>query len=181
MPNYVTNRMTIEAESDYIDTILETIKGDETSIDFNKVISMPDELNSTSKTMGQETNPKLIDKYGADNWYDWNVKHWGTKWNACDSYVEDNTVVFDTAWSTPMDLIATMSVQFPKAKFIVEYADEDLGANCGIYTWQNGVDTFMDKSYEAYDDDGEEAVRWAMVVKYGSDDDYEEMYEEDED
>ena len=46
--------------------------------------------------------------YGADNWFDWRVTNWGTKWDiggdSIDFYDEDDDRIelhFDTAWSPP--------------------------------------------------------------------------------
>lgn len=43
-----------------------------------------------------------------ENWYDWNVTNWGTKWDASVHYAnaQDNEVVidFDTAWGPPIAL-----------------------------------------------------------------------------
>ena len=48
-----------------------------------------------------------------DGWYNWNCNHWGTKWDASESYVDnideiddlddedDLVVMFNTAWSAP--------------------------------------------------------------------------------
>lgn len=45
--------------------------------------------------------PKIFD----DDWYDWNVANWGTKWESqsIDFLVEPDNVklIFDTAWSPP--------------------------------------------------------------------------------
>lgn len=45
MPNYVTNKLHLSGEQDRIDELLESIKGEETLFDFNKVIPMPEALN----------------------------------------------------------------------------------------------------------------------------------------
>tara|TARA_R100000656_G_scaffold32144_1_gene27916 strand:+ start:2202 stop:2756 length:555 start_codon:yes stop_codon:yes gene_type:complete len=49
--------------------------------------------------------------YGADNWYDWKVKNWGTKWNIdgesvyyYDEDVDRIELHFDTAWSPPEEV-----------------------------------------------------------------------------
>ncbi len=51
MPNHVTNKLEFVGEQERIDEILEAIKNDEAgigSIDFNKIIPMPESLNITS-------------------------------------------------------------------------------------------------------------------------------------
>ena len=51
MPNHVTNRLTIHAEGKRLEEILDAIKSDEAgrgSIDFNKLIPMPESLNIES-------------------------------------------------------------------------------------------------------------------------------------
>ena len=136
-------------------------------IDFNKIIPMPLELVGTSspatimtqekydkfmtsddykrhKELGmgrpltQAMSNELIAKYGTNNWYDWSVEHWGTKWNAYDQSGDDESIMFQTAWSHPYKLIEEMSTHYPEITFNVKYADEDLGSNCGMYTMVNG-------------------------------------------
>ena len=76
-----------------------------------------------------------VERYGASTWYDWHCEHWGTKWNACDPWwSDDNTeIVFDTAWSMPEPIFAELSRRYPGIKIHLDFADEDLGNNCG--TW----------------------------------------------
>lgn len=71
--------------------------------------------------------------YGARTRYDWNCTNWGTKWNACDAEVspDDGFIVFMTAWATPFPVYRALAVQFPDLRIHVEYADEDIGFNCG--------------------------------------------------
>lgn len=59
MPNHITNILTIDADEDTLKSILEAIKNDEYgigSLDFNKIIPMPESLNMES---GSRTNRGL--------------------------------------------------------------------------------------------------------------------------
>jgi uncharacterized surface anchored protein len=86
MPNHVTNVVTIEGVSeDRLTAILAAIRMNDVegrrSLDFNKIIPMPDSVYQGN--LGEKER-RL---YGENNWYDWAVKNWGTKWN---SYNYDN-------------------------------------------------------------------------------------------
>jgi len=81
---------------------------------------------------------KNVQDYGESNWYDWHNKNWGTKWNACETIVlNENEVEFQTAWSTPEPIIKAISKKY-HTRVEVEYADEDLGSNCGSYVYNCG-------------------------------------------
>lgn len=78
-----------------------------------------------------------LKKHGAINWYDWHNKHWGTKWNGCDTYVGDNFIEFSTAWATPEPIFLKLSKKIP---LTVAYGDEDVfGENAGIVDYENGI------------------------------------------
>jgi len=97
------------------------------------------------KYMGHKDEKELLlsiecfKYHGVISWYDWAIKYWGTKWNAYQTIIEsDCRVTFDTAWSTPEPVIYALSKKFPKNKFTLRYADEDIGSNCGRYSYKNG-------------------------------------------
>ena len=93
-------------------------------------------------------------KFGADNWYDWAIAHWDTKWNAYTLTVDSYEVTFQTAWSYPRPIFEALSKKFPEMTFEIEYADEDAGRNCGKTAWKNGVEI------ERMDDDTEPNYPW---------------------
>lgn len=97
--------------------------------------------------------------YGATTWYGWRLDNWGTKWEASgQERVNENTIRFQTAWSTPAPLIKTLSELFPDVKITMNYADEDIGSNTGVITAKNGK-----VSETAFDTRSKEAMD--MVVK----------------
>ena len=76
-----------------------------------------------------------LKKFGSTDWYNWSIKNWGTKWNACYSYVNENCITFDTAWGCPLEVLLEVSKY---ADIKVAFADEDLGSNFGICILRNG-------------------------------------------
>lgn len=95
-------------------------------------------------------------KYGAATWYEWARENWGTKWSAYNAEIgEDNTIMFNTAWSRAMPVIQKLSENFPDLYFEYCWADEDLGVNVGMAEFENGEVTFDEfynaHSYDAYE------------------------------
>lgn len=92
-----------------------------------------------------------IKEYGSCDWYDWCIDNWGTKWDIDFCSHDDNSIVFDTAWSTPSKIIIALSATFPNDDFEVTFADEDYcGGNNGIYYLRGGIvtDYELDKGEE---------------------------------
>lgn len=97
-------------------------------------------------------------KYGADTWYDWCCNNWGTKWGACESRIEESRISFDTAWSAAIPVMEKLSEMVPDVSFRHEFADEDIGSNCGYFVYEAG------QIVDEYLPEGEEAVRYACGV-----------------
>ena len=79
-----------------------------------------------------------IKRYKARDWYDWSIENWGTKWNACDSITDYDNIEFETAWSTPIPIFVELSKRMKDVVITVDYADEDIGSNCGTLEILNG-------------------------------------------
>ena len=89
--------------------------------------------------------------YGCDTWYDWHCEKWGTKWNACEVYVSNNCISFQTAWSVPDPILESFAYICDKynVTFDGEYADEDRGNNSGHISSDNGITEYDYNSSEA--------------------------------
>lgn len=89
--------------------------------------------------------------YGCDTWYDWCREYWGTKWNACEVYIDDNLVSFQTAWSVPDPIFEAFAYLCDEHNVTFEgkYADEDTGCNTGYISSENGITEYEDNSPEA--------------------------------
>jgi hypothetical protein len=67
-----------------------------------------------------------------DNWYDWNVANYGTKWDEMDIYhlTEDEEqlqVQFSSAWSPPCEFIQNIYKKFPNLSFKLKYDEPGMG------------------------------------------------------
>lgn len=126
----LANRFAMQVVRGYVANNDPGFDGGDRLFDFNKIVPQPPEvLESLKKDWGS-----------FPLWYSWRVSRsgWGTKWNAYEVTDEDDHFKFRTAWSTPDPVIQALSEQFPAYTFYVEYADEDIGSNCGTYTYVNG-------------------------------------------
>lgn len=125
MPNHVTTEITGPQ------TALASLLNDAGEVDFSFLIPPPENI-ERGDCSGFQHAP------GAVCWYDWNIAHWGTKWNAYSSEVTGGKVRFDTAWSHPLRVMLALFDKHPDVAFEVKYADEDLGSNLGHYVVRDG-------------------------------------------
>ena len=116
MPNHCNNQLTL-ASGESLFGILSPYLIDKGEgyfdFDFQKVIPMDEK----------------------EDWYDWRVKNWGTKWAGydgrfnCDDF---SSFTFDTAWAPPLPIIKKLA-ELTGETFILEYIEEGMFF-CGRYT-----------------------------------------------
>jgi len=155
MPNHTSNFVDIETNTGCskeqlalhsLRTMLSIHSG---KFDFNGMIPMPSDLKKAKEVddpfafgdgdpwmlkdghlvpSDAFTRKRWIKKHGADNWYDWSIANWDTKWNSYDVDigidVENRLYVsFLTAWSCPTKIYLKMK----------EYCDEhNLSLDWGV-------------------------------------------------
>jgi len=66
------------------------------------------------------------------DWYEWSIENWGTKWDACEPFIDHNdidyfAVSFETAWSPPIAWIENIMKDFPGLQFTLEYDEPGVG------------------------------------------------------
>lgn len=109
-----------------------------------------------------------------NDWYHWNVRNWGTKWdigvangekysNTILEWTEDDSVMyrFETAWSPTPQIFGILAEEFPTLGFNYEY-EEETGWG-GEMNWDGGVltsesDYDSPNSHEDYVTRGQECV-----------------------
>lgn len=117
-------------------------------LDENDPQLIPCENNSPEKC-------KLLkQEFGADNWYDWNIFTYGTKWDvsvSSDEYFKDDESFdcsFDTAWSPPSAFLHKLQSKFKdldiRLTFELEGSD-----TCGVFY----TDRYQDEVNICYEED----------------------------
>lgn len=130
MPNHVYNSLIVKGEKKEIKKFREENKqSPDEPLDFNNCVQEPAEL-LQYQPFGDKKNKSLIKKYGADNWYAWRVKNWGTKWNAYNADIRDYDkkgnllITFETAWSPPIEWLKSLAKKYPKLSFTLYFEEE---------------------------------------------------------
>lgn len=149
MPNWTSNSITIKhSDKAKIDLIVD--RPEDQGV-LQTLIPCPAELNDddlTTWSHGEEQakrelkQAEMVKKYGYKSWYDWNIAHWGTKWDLCDPEIErldDNTIVIScqTAWSPPTEAFeAMLGMGYEVRALYVGEGNEYAGI------WDNGDDEY---------------------------------------
>ena len=120
-----------------------------------------------SPSTGVPANPEDSDAwFKSDNWYDWNIRNWGTKWDVSvhdgEQYPETKITDegelfinyrFDTAWAPPLPAIEKLSKQHSRVVFTLDYEEETSWG--GEVVFRNGIMEELNK-YEFRCECGEE-------------------------
>lgn len=176
MTNHVENTLNVFGDVQDVQAFrnMFIIKKDgEDTATYNLICKMPEQLESEvaplPKRDGEteeqyKTRMKQYKKeFGYDNWYDWRLNNWGTKWDVYDFnlYVEEADNIecnFLSAWGPPLLWLTKAIEMFPKLHFRMDYIDE--GDNfCGMAVGINGEFAYQDAAVEYHDNDGN-------IVKY---------------
>ena len=165
MPNWCDNQVSITGPNSVIDKIEKIVKEDD-SHENNGLLNffkpMPKVLEGTTSPSSASDKPQPMVE-GFDNWYDWRVENWSTKWEVCEFYGVDRqylteqnegesviTFGFSSAWAPPIGAYE---------QFLVDHEDCSLRAfyyegGCDFMgEWDNGSDDcYAPSDYKSTDD-----------------------------
>ena len=129
MPNWCHNRVSFYSDNEQdINKLYEIFTSENV---FNKILPSPDWKNipnengelprtremKNSKDEVVATVQEFPDGTQDARWYDWQIEHWGTKWDVdpeCDHFESDSfECTFDTAWSPPEGIYNELRKRFP--------------------------------------------------------------------
>ena len=103
---------------------------------------MPKELDGTTSPSSSADKPQPMIE-GFDNWYDWRVENWSTKWEVNEFYgvdrqhlndsLDESTISFgfSSAWSPPINAYQT---------FIMNMSEKNLDVSVKAYYYEGGCD-----------------------------------------
>ena len=134
--------------------------------------------------LGKQVADNLLN-YGSKDWYNWCIDNWGTKWNACDSEIYDDTIEFDTAWDFAEPIAKALFKKYPNLNMKWEFSEEQISVYGGYMKQVNGKITLVE-----FEEDTKELYELAFDL-WGCGEDfvynedtgtyeYWENYEEDE-
>jgi hypothetical protein len=120
MPNWCSNRATISGPAPVIAEITDILNGESPEL-LSWMVPEP--------------------KYEGDqDWYNWRVNSWGTKWDISDVYFEHQAeedqiqFSFSTAWGPPVEAFTRWAQEDGRVQFTLEYWEPGM-AFAGRVTW----------------------------------------------
>lgn len=148
MPNWCYNNLDITATTDEQKAVLEQVSKAEPAEGFiGMFLPLPEILKDTTSPTPQDIDEvqqqAMIAQTGYDNWYDWQVANWGTKWDPelidCDFDGETLSVSFDSAWSPPIAFYEWLVEQGYEVSANYYEPGMDLGG-----FWTDGNDVYLE-------------------------------------
>jgi hypothetical protein len=163
MPNYVSNQLKVYGTDELLNQFknenIKVIYEDNVEgLDFGAVVPEP-----------TFDSPEEQEKFNRENWYDWRIENWGTKWNSCSSWYElekeEMIIGFDTAWSPPENWFRELVKKYPNLHFYLTYDEAGMGF-MGEMEGRDGV-VVDDRSWDMEKDD-------YIRLGYADESDYDE-------
>jgi len=133
--------MTVVGKPDEVKAFYERYADEGTKLSLNRITPRPQEL---------------------DDWYQWSVDNWGTKWDVeADGEIAESdwmhTVYYDTAWGPPLEFYRYM-IEKHNVEVDAEFEESGMGF-IGYFNNEEGEETW--DYYGIFEDHGD---RWSEHV-----------------
>ena len=159
MPNWCSNSITITGPVDKIRDLYDNhviLDGDDETGLLDGMYPMPKHLHET-----------VADGSEGENWYNWRVNNWGTKWEVSSEGLEffdngDGTAMitgwFDSAWAPPIGAYEQFAEQNTDCSVSASYYEPGMDF-AGF--WDNGSDEYLENLHDEWKrgDDASELFR----------------------
>ena len=159
LPNYAYNRLTptgprselMRFESECIRVQRDDPSGAH-ALDLEAIVPVPPEIVATIDDQSNEAQQTAVAATGCENWRNWCIQSWGTKWNTCDfkGRLIDGMIydcVFNTAWACPEPAPRALAAKYPALSGTIVACDpaDDW---CLIGTIQDGCYSSSESAYD---------------------------------
>ncbi len=135
MPNWCMNQATISGPKPVIDEIKAVLADPEQGL-LNWMVPIPEDQR--------------------ENWYDWSVSNWGTKWDVTETFVSDDTeedavtFSFDSAWGPPIEAFYNWAASDGRVTYRLTYCEPGMAfvgwhSYDGEYTDEEHVECSQDE------------------------------------
>jgi len=158
MPNWCSNNVFIDGERESVQRFVEYVALGDSPFSLQAILPMPDDLtiamhpvrivtqveydeyepqHDDGRPITQEMSDRFTRLYGYDNWHDWRVANWGTKWDTDGREVRSWITPrirqlarakarfdFNTAWGPPVGIYRALVKKFPKLHIEWPYVHE---------------------------------------------------------
>lgn len=144
MPNWCNNSVTINAPKPVIDEIKAILASKDGAL-LNWMRPLPEDQR--------------------ENWYDWCVNNWGTKWDIHEAFVGDDTeedsiqFSFDSAWGPPVAAFRHWAEQDGRVTYRLTYMEPGMG----FVGWDSYDGEYFDEDYAEQGQD--EDRYWEMAAE----------------
>ena len=129
MPNWCENTLTVEGAEKDVQRFKQQAKPKATKADVD--LSLASLYPIPEGVYLGDLGPEETQKYGKNNWRDWCITHWGTKWDAdatLTNELPDFLVYeFESAWSPPVAWLTKVARDFPRLRFTLIYDEPGMG------------------------------------------------------
>ena len=178
MPNWCNNNISITGPNSVIDKIEKIVKEEkEDNGLLNFFHPMPEQLEGTTSPSSASDKPQPMVE-GFDNWYDWRVENWSTKWEVCEFYGVDRqyhseqnegestiTFGFDSAWAPPIGAYDNFLRDNEDCSLKAWYYE---GGCDFMGEWDNGSDDcYAPSDYKSTDDFWQDGVGSTLDDYFG--------------
>lgn len=143
MPNWVENWVTVAGDKETLDAFVskmstpisgrqrnyeagkgvwEEVGPIETAFSYHNILPVPTNILDQYYTDADGTE-------GPNNWYNWNCRVWGVKWDCAEASVERESdekvaIQFQSPWSAPVGIFEALVQQYPTLHFEFHYEEE---------------------------------------------------------
>ena len=161
MANNVTNIVRFRGDESRIEELRTAVQDDrygKIGIAFEKIIPMPENLYMGAMGILEQQ------LYGTNNWLDWSLANWGSKWNSMptedpDEEYTPDTLRFLTANNPPHPVLQKLSEMYPDIIMEHQWAEASIGYGCGQRTYRAGA--IIDEYIPDY---GKRAIEFSCEV-----------------